>query len=152
MTDILRRCLSHYYYYYHHHHHHHCCCCCCCSTALCWTLAALSVSKSYTQSVGLLGREISPSQGRYLHTEQYKHRINAYNTDIHASSMIQIHDPSVRASEDGSCLRPCGLCDRPVENMVPEISAISNPLQRMIGLHFINFTVVKTSYLFVQIP
>jgi hypothetical protein len=35
-------------------------------------------------TVGLLGREISPSQGRYLHTEQHKHRIN--NTDIHASS------------------------------------------------------------------
>jgi hypothetical protein len=29
-----------------------------------------------TQSVGLLGRGISLSQGRYLHTEQYKHRIN----------------------------------------------------------------------------
>jgi hypothetical protein len=26
----------------------------------------------YIQSVGLLGRGISPSQGRYLHTEQYK--------------------------------------------------------------------------------
>jgi hypothetical protein len=29
------------------------------------------------QSVGLLGRGISPSQGRYLHTGQHKHRINA---------------------------------------------------------------------------
>jgi hypothetical protein len=26
----------------------------------------------YTQSVGPLGRGISPSQGRYLHTEQHK--------------------------------------------------------------------------------
>jgi hypothetical protein len=32
----------------------------------------------YTQSVGILGRGISPSQGRYLHTEQHKCRINAY--------------------------------------------------------------------------
>jgi hypothetical protein len=32
----------------------------------------------YTKSVGLLGREISPSQGRYLHTEQHTHRINAH--------------------------------------------------------------------------
>jgi hypothetical protein len=32
----------------------------------------------YTQSVGLLGRGISPSQGRYLHTEQHRHRINAH--------------------------------------------------------------------------
>jgi hypothetical protein len=37
-------------------------------TAL-WTLVAFSVSSSYTQSVGLLGRGISPSEGRYLHTE-----------------------------------------------------------------------------------
>jgi hypothetical protein len=27
----------------------------------------------FTQSVGLLGREIRPLQGRYLHTEQHKH-------------------------------------------------------------------------------
>jgi hypothetical protein len=32
----------------------------------------------YAQSVGLLGRWMSPSQGRYLHTEQHKHRINAH--------------------------------------------------------------------------
>jgi hypothetical protein len=39
-------------------------------------MAAFSVSLSFTQSVGLLGRGISPSQGRYLHTEQHEHRIN----------------------------------------------------------------------------
>jgi hypothetical protein len=38
------------------------------STALCWTLAAFSVSWSYTQLVGLLGLGISLSQGLYLHT------------------------------------------------------------------------------------
>jgi hypothetical protein len=32
----------------------------------------------YTQSVGLLGRGNSPSQGRWLHTELHKHRINAH--------------------------------------------------------------------------
>jgi hypothetical protein len=37
------------------------------STALCWALAAFSASWSHTQSTGLLGREISPSQGLYLH-------------------------------------------------------------------------------------
>jgi hypothetical protein len=31
-----------------------------------------------TQLVGILGRGISPSQRRYLHTEQRKHRINAH--------------------------------------------------------------------------
>jgi hypothetical protein len=32
----------------------------------------------FSQKVGLLGRVISPSQGRYLHTGHHKHRINAY--------------------------------------------------------------------------
>jgi hypothetical protein len=32
----------------------------------------------YTQSVGLLGRGISPSQGRYLYRRQHKHRINSH--------------------------------------------------------------------------
>jgi hypothetical protein len=33
---------------------------------------------TYTQSIGLLWRGISPSQSRYIHTEQHKHRINAH--------------------------------------------------------------------------
>jgi hypothetical protein len=37
-----------------------------------WTLATFSLSLSYTQLVRLLGRVISPSQGRYLHTGQHK--------------------------------------------------------------------------------
>jgi hypothetical protein len=65
----------------------------------------------FTQTVGLLGRVINPSQGRYLHTGQHKHKINAH-TDIHALSRIRTHDPSVRASEDSSCLRPRGQCER----------------------------------------
>jgi hypothetical protein len=53
---------------------------------------------------------ISPSQGLYLHIE-HKHRINAH-TDIHALSEIRTHDHSVPVSEDGSCLRWRGNCDR----------------------------------------
>jgi hypothetical protein len=64
------------------------------------------------QSVGLLGRGISPSQGRYLHRTTQKHKINAHNTDIHALSGIRTHDPSVRAGEHVSYLRPAGHCDR----------------------------------------
>jgi hypothetical protein len=60
----------------------------------------------HTQSVGLLGREICQSLGRYLHTEQHRHRTNAHNTDIHASIGIRNHDPSVQAGEDDSWLRP----------------------------------------------
>jgi hypothetical protein len=61
----------------------------------------------FTQTVGLLGRVSSPSQGSYLQAEQYVHRINAH-TDIFALSGIRNHDPSVRGSEDSACLRPCG--------------------------------------------
>jgi hypothetical protein len=39
---------------------------------------ALQPLWAYTQAVGLFGRGISPSQGRYLHTEQHKDRINAH--------------------------------------------------------------------------
>jgi hypothetical protein len=70
--------------------------------SFCWTLAAFSVSYIYTRSVRLLGRGISPSQIRYLHTEQHNHRINA---DIHALSGIRTHNPSVRAAEDSSLLK-----------------------------------------------
>jgi hypothetical protein len=42
------------------------------STAFFQTLAAFSVSSCFTLSVGPFGREISPSQGRYLHTAQHK--------------------------------------------------------------------------------
>jgi hypothetical protein len=62
----------------------------------------------YTQSVGLLERGISLSQGLYLHTKhKHKHRINPH-THIPVSSGIRTHDPSVRASEDVSCLGPRG--------------------------------------------
>jgi hypothetical protein len=57
----------------------------------------------FLQTVGLFGRVISPSQGRYLHTGQHKHKINAH-INIHALSGIRSHDPSFRGSEDSSCL------------------------------------------------
>jgi hypothetical protein len=57
------------------------------------------------------GRVIGPSQGRYLHTEQHKHRINAY-TDDHTSSGIRNSDPSFWAGEDSSCFIQCCHCDR----------------------------------------
>jgi hypothetical protein len=56
----------------------------------------ISVSKSiFTQTVGLLGRVISQSQGLYLYTGQHKHRINAY-TNIHASVGFE---PTIPGSE-----------------------------------------------------
>jgi hypothetical protein len=58
------------------------------SMALCWALAAFSVSWSYTQSIGLLGRGISTSQGLYLHTE---HKTETQNKWTH----IQMAMPRV---------------------------------------------------------
>jgi hypothetical protein len=40
-----------------------------------------------------------------LYTGQHKHRINAHNTNIHASSGIRTPDSIVRASQDSSCLK-----------------------------------------------
>jgi hypothetical protein len=40
------------------------------------------------------------------------HRTTQKNADIHTSSGIGTHDPTVRADEDGSCFRLRGHCDR----------------------------------------
>jgi hypothetical protein len=77
----------------------------------------------FTERAGHVGRVISPSQGRYLHTGQYKHRINAH-TNIHALSGIRTHDPRVRAREDNSC----GHCDRQRYNYVMKIYSWKNVL------------------------
>jgi hypothetical protein len=57
------------------------------------------------ESVELFGRANSQLQGRYLH--RTSHRINT-----RAFNGIRTQDPSVAASEDISCLRPRGNCDR----------------------------------------
>jgi hypothetical protein len=44
-------------------------------TLLRYILAAFSVSSFFMQSVGLLEREISPSQGRYLHTHYFSENL-----------------------------------------------------------------------------
>jgi len=53
--------------------------------------------------VRLLERGISPSQSYYLHRTA-KHRKT--RTQIHASCGIRTHDPTVRAVEDCTRLRP----------------------------------------------
>jgi hypothetical protein len=65
-----------------------------------------------TQAVGLLGAAISPSQDQYLHTRQHQHNKRIHTPNIHDLCGIRIQDPSGRASEDSSCLRPRGHCDR----------------------------------------
>jgi hypothetical protein len=77
----------------------------------------------HIHSIGLFGRGISPPQGRYLHTEQEKRRINAH-TYIHASSEIRTYGPSFRASEDNSCLRQRGYRDRLASERAKTIHAL----------------------------
>jgi hypothetical protein len=48
-----------------------------CSRAFCWALAAFQFLHLFTQSVGLLGRGISPRK-EPAHKGQHKHRINAH--------------------------------------------------------------------------
>jgi hypothetical protein len=61
-----------------------------------WALAAFK-SLIYSQSVGLLGRMISSSQGLYQNTGQHKHRINTYT---HQTSMPWVgFEPTITASE-----------------------------------------------------
>jgi hypothetical protein len=42
---------------------------------------------------------------------------------MHALNGIRTHDLRVRASEDSSCFRPRGYCDRPT-SLVPRINEI----------------------------
>jgi hypothetical protein len=60
----------------------------------------------YTQFVGLLLRGSARRKAATYTQNKRTH------TDIHALSGIRTHDPSVRADEDGSCLRPRGHCAR----------------------------------------
>jgi hypothetical protein len=54
----------------------------------------------FSQTVGLLGRVMSPSQGRYLNTGQHKQNKRIHTPNIRAVSGIRTHDRSVRARED----------------------------------------------------
>jgi hypothetical protein len=81
----------------------------------------------------LLGRGIGPTQGLYLHrTTQHRKTL----THIHASSGIRPHDPSVRAPEDSTWLRPRGHYDRRNFNREASITlCYSLPLSLFSELH-----------------
>jgi hypothetical protein len=54
----------------------------------------------YTQSVGLLGRVIDPSQGLYLNTGQHKHRKTHARTHTHQTYMPEVgFEHTITASE-----------------------------------------------------
>jgi hypothetical protein len=77
-----------------------------------WALAYSFSFMITLQTVVPLGRVISSSQGLYLNTGQRKQNKYTHTPNIHALSGIRTYDPSVRASEDSSCIRPLGYCDR----------------------------------------
>jgi hypothetical protein len=77
---------------------------------------------------------ISLSQGRYLHSEQHKHRINAH-TDIHALSGIRTHDPSFRAidevhASDSAVTKIGPLCFTPTYSTTVGIFLVGNRCNR----------------------
>jgi hypothetical protein len=77
----------------------------------------------FSETVGLLGRVISPSQGRHLHRDQYKHRKNTH-IGIYVLSRVPTQVPSVRASEDSSYPRPRGYCDRLASERAKTVHAL----------------------------
>jgi hypothetical protein len=113
------------------------------STVLCWALAAFQFL-DLTQAAGLLERGISPSQGLYLNTGQHKHRINTYTPNIHILSGIRTHEHSVRASEDSSCLRPLGHCDRLASEQARTVRALDRSAT-VIDIDKITLAILKIS-------
>jgi hypothetical protein len=96
----------------------------------------------FSQSVGLLGRGMSPSQSRYLHIGYHKHKVNAQRHSLlewdsnprsqclsgRRQFMPQTARPlwpaSVWASEDSSCFRPRGHCDRLASERAKTVHAL----------------------------
>jgi hypothetical protein len=92
-----------------------------------WNASFLFSFLYLKQSVELLEREISPSQGHYL-----------TQTDIHALSGIRTYDLSVWEDEHFSWLRPRGQYDRLVNSLITNSEAIfCTPLKEInnIPLH-----------------
>jgi hypothetical protein len=63
----------------------------------------------YGHLVGIYGWGISTMQHLYLHRTTQDRKLR---THIRASSGIRTRDPSVRAVEDSTCLRPRSHWDR----------------------------------------
>jgi hypothetical protein len=75
------------------------------ATALCWALAAF-------QLLHATHRRQDSLDGESAHRNVATYTQHNTNTDIHISSGIRTHDPSVQAGEGSSCSRPRSHCDR----------------------------------------
>jgi hypothetical protein len=79
--------------------------------SFCWILVAIfSFLTLYT--VGRTPWTGDQSVGRPLPTHRTTQTQNKRTQNIHALSGFRTHDPRFRMSEDSSCLRPHGHCDR----------------------------------------
>jgi hypothetical protein len=75
------------------------------------------------------------------------------HTDIHAFSGIRTHDPSIRASEDSSCLRPRGHSDRRSKiNTIKENTETVTDTSKELGLEVNTEKTKYTSYVDVSSP
>jgi hypothetical protein len=74
---------------------------------------------------------IGPSQGRYLYTEQHKHRINAHNTDIHPLSRIRTHDPAFERAKTVHALDSAAIVIG-MPQSIPSKSSNVLPIRRCI--------------------
>jgi hypothetical protein len=97
--------------------------------------AELSQFLDQGQSVGLLGRVISSSQGLLPVHKHRKTHTHTQTLNIHALSGIRPHGPgfraSERASEDSARLTPVGYRDRLINSYFRKINIICtsiNPL------------------------
>jgi hypothetical protein len=92
----------------------------------------------YTHAVGRTPWTWDQPVARPLPTHRTTQTQNKH-TDIHVLSGIRTHDPIVRASENCSCLRPRGHCNRVSLRIFPFKSspATNKPTKRQQILHFL---------------
>jgi hypothetical protein len=89
----------------------------------------------FIQMVGLVGRVISPSQGRYLHTEQHKHRTNS-----HTHMPWVGFEPTILVSKRAKCVH---ALDRAA-------TVIGNSLSDIFRNQAINVTIETTPFRFLE--
>jgi hypothetical protein len=88
----------------------------------------------FSQTVGLLGRVISPSQGHYLNTGQHKHRITSY---IH-----QTFELTIPASERAKTVHALGRAATVIGTL--SISFFISIIRREIGSVKLNTDIMDT--------
>jgi hypothetical protein len=87
----------------------------------------------FTQTVGLLGRVISPAQGRYLHIGQHKDRINAH-TNIYVLSEIR---PTIRDFEQAKAIHTLDRAATVIGQLYFYPSQLQTPMRNFTEIHLL---------------